>query len=605
MKIDSRKWGWGTAEALVLTALLLLVADVRAQISRLEPEQPRWGGTLTISYDASAPGAKFTSADEVYVAARLIFPGFEQHVAARMTKAGKLFKHELRVPEHLASVALHFITTSGGWDEQAYATTLIYRGDGQPARSAYESRIRSPRYQEFFKQETALYPDNYSAYRAKWAAVAVIESEKLRATVNADLKKLSHAAENAELLCVLAHGHLLIGNEARSRELIRRSFEKFPDSPFTARAINDYDEQAINAVVDDEPRREVARIKLAIIQMHPETAFARQAAGALAGDERAPLAVIEKITAQWMQAEPENPQPYYDFALACRNQYQHYEQAAPLIEKAIALLLAGKLRLHGDVGGQRTATMLPAAYLISAELAFRQRQNNQALAALKAAQSLGPQPPYAAHLLEAKIWRSLHDDERAEAAFIKAWSSGSQEAGVELQARYQKKQGGLQGFDEYLLRRSRDEPTNSAWKSPAPNFKVTALDGKTFDLAALPGRIVVINLWFVGCGPCRKEIPQLNELVSEFKDKPVVFLAPSFDSPETLKSFLRATPFNYHVVANAEEFIIGKFNATVFPTHILIDQNGLVAAVLAGAAERRPEEIKRLILQLLNAPAVR
>lgn len=602
MRIALRKWR-GLEAALLAALWLWLAAGARAQIARLEPEQPRWGATLAISYDTSAPGAKFTSADEVYVSAQLLFPGYERHVAARMTKAGKLFKHELQISENLASVAVHFVTMGGGWDEQAYTRTMVYRADGQPARGAYESRIRSARYQEFFQQETALYPDNYSAYRAKWAAVAVVESAKLKATVNADLKKLSRNAENAELLSVLAHGCLLIGNEARSRELIRRLFEKYPDSLFTVRAINDYEEQASNWAIDDAARREVAGMKLAIMQTYPDTAFARQEVGALAHNERAPLALIEKITVQWMKAEPENPQPYLDFALACRHQYRQYEQATPLIEKAIELLLAGKLRLYGDVSGQRTAALLPTAYLISAELAFRQNQPQRALAALKVAQALGTQPAYAAHLLEARVWQKLNEHARAEAAFIQAWRNGSQEAEELLKARYQKQHGGLQGFDEYLLSRTQGDNGRSEWRRPAPNFKVAALNGKTFELTALQGRLVVINLWFVGCGPCRREIPQLNALANEFKDKPVVFLAPSFDSVETLKSFLRGTPFDYHIIANANELIVGGFNATVFPTHIVIDQNGLVAAVLAGAAERRPEEVRRWILQLLNAPA--
>jgi peroxiredoxin/tetratricopeptide (TPR) repeat protein len=605
MKLAAQNERWrGFIVRSAVALLLLLAIDARAQIVRLAPEQPRWGGTLTISYDTALAGAKFTTADEVYVTAQLIFPGFSENVTARMTRVGSSFKHELRVPEQLASVAVHFITLNNGWDEPAYTTALIYRADGQPARGAYESKIRAPRYQEFFKQETALYPDNYSAYRAKWAALAVLENDKLSATINADVKKLSRAHENAELLSVLAYGYLLMGNEARSRALIQQLGIGFPDSPFTARAINDYEEQVSNWEVSDESRRTVAGIKLAIIQLHPATTFARQAISALANDARAPLAVIEKIARLWMQTEPENPRPYYDLALAYRNQYQKYEQAAPLIESAIELLLTGKLRLYGDVSGQRTATLLPAAYLISAELAFRQKQTNKALAALKIAQSLNPQPAYAAQLLEAKVWDSLKDYARAEAAFIKAWRNGSQEAVTQLQARYRQRHGDLQGFDDYLLKSERGG-SKPAWKHPAPHFKATTLDGRTFDLSALQGRIVVINLWFLGCSPCRKEIPRLNDLVNEFQNEPVVFLAPSFDSADMLKRFLRTTPFNYHVIADADEIIIGKFNAVAFPTHIVIDRDGLVETVLAGADEGRPEEIKHLLRRLLAAPATR
>ncbi|MEK7833297.1 MAG: TlpA disulfide reductase family protein, partial [Acidobacteriota bacterium] len=138
------------------------------------------------------------------------------------------------------------------------------------------------------------------------------------------------------------------------------------------------------------------------------------------------------------------------------------------------------------------------------------------------------------------------------------------------------------------------------WKQIAPLVKLTALDGKRYDLNALTGKVVVINLWFIGCSPCRKEIPRLNELVKEFSGKPVVFLAPSFDSGETLRGFLKTTAFDYQIVPGADQIINGQFNASSFPTHIVIDQNGLIEATLVGASERRPEEVRRLILRLLS-----
>jgi len=168
---------------------------------------------------------------------------------------------------------------------------------------------------------------------------------------------------------------------------------------------------------------------------------------------------------------------------------------------------------------------------------------------------------------------------------------------------YRDKRGSLNGFDEYLLGATKGKNAAGSWKQAAPSVKLVSLDGKRFDLSALAGKIVVLNLWFIECGPCRKEIPKLNELVNEFSGKPVVFIAPSFDSAETLRGFLKTTTFNYQVVANAEAIINGQFNASTFPTHIVINQNGLIEATLVGAAERRPEEVRRLILRLLNAPA--
>ena len=58
-----------------------------------------------------------------------------------------------------------------------------------------------------------------------------------------------------------------------------------------------------------------------------------------------------------------------------------------------------------------------------------------------------------------------------------------------------------------------------------PNVTVTRLDSSAIDLTALRGKPVVINWWQTFCGPCIKEIPELNELVEKYADQDVEFLA--------------------------------------------------------------------------------
>jgi peroxiredoxin len=589
---------------LLIFMFFVLTNDPLAQISSIEPDQPRWGKILTITYNTAAAGAKFSVNDEIYVAARLSFPGFGENFSAKMTREGSLFKYRLILRNDLCSVNFHFVTLSGGWDEGAYTTTIIYRDDGQPARGAYETRIYSGKYQEFFKRETELYADNYSAYRAKWSMALTIDLEKATGMINSDLKKLSGIRhETAELFYALSSGHLLLNREDKCLELIRRLFTRFPGSNYTALAIGDYESEFANRGMAGEGQAEISRIKLEIIRNYPGTEFARNASTVMAKDQRAPLAVIETITQHWMIAEPDNPQPFFNLAETYKNQYQKYDQATSLIEKAINLLLEGKLHLYGDINGRQTASMLSAAYLTSADLQFRQNKTDKAISAVRVAESFEQEPAYSAHLLEARIWQSLTQETKAENAFIEAWRRGSREAEERLKTRYKNRHGGLQGFDEYLLNAGNKNTANGAEamsKRPSPQFRLTSLDGKTFDLDKLQGKVVVLNLWFIACGPCRKEIPKLNQLVTEFRDKNVVFIAASLDTADSLRNFLKIMPFNYSIVANAEEFVVSKFNATSFPTHIVIDQDGQIETMLVGGGERRPEEVRRVLLRLLN-----
>ncbi len=119
-------------------------------------------------------------------------------------------------------------------------------------------------------------------------------------------------------------------------------------------------------------------------------------------------------------------------------------------------------------------------------------------------------------------------------------------------------------------------------KMAAPAFSVTSLEGKQYDLASLRGKVIVLNFWFLGCPPCIAEVPELNKLVAEFKDKNVVFLALALDDEKALRSFLKEKEFKYQVVPNASDIIMGKYEVSIFPTHIILDAEGNIVSELIG-----------------------
>src|SRR5436190_22651200 len=72
-------------------------------------------------------------------------------------------------------------------------------------------------------------------------------------------------------------------------------------------------------------------------------------------------------------------------------------------------------------------------------------------------------------------------------------------------------------------------------KQAAPAFNMTSVDGEKFELAALRGKVVVLNFWFTGCEPCVAEFTKLNHLVDKFENKGVIFIAPTLDNAATLQ----------------------------------------------------------------------
>ncbi len=139
-------------------------------------------------------------------------------------------------------------------------------------------------------------------------------------------------------------------------------------------------------------------------------------------------------------------------------------------------------------------------------------------------------------------------------------------------------------------------------KPIAPPFSLASLEGEKFELAALRGKVVVLNFWFTGCAPCVAEFSKLNGLVNKFKNKEVVFIAPTLDNVTTLKLFLKDHRFKYHVVPNAGSLIVSTYSDgsgnVVFPTHIVINKEGEIDTRVTGA--ERIGDLRKAIARLVD-----
>jgi len=92
----------------------------------------------------------------------------------------------------------------------------------------------------------------------------------------------------------------------------------------------------------------------------------------------------------------------------------------------------------------------------------------------------------------------------------------------------------------------------------------------------------VLNFWFKECSPCIAELPELNRLRQTYNETDVVFLAPTFNTAEEVDSFLDNREFLYNIFSDATP-LIKEFRVTSFPTHILIDRNGIIKFYQIGA----------------------
>ncbi|MCW3127903.1 MAG: thiol-disulfide oxidoreductase ResA [Bacteroidetes bacterium] len=137
---------------------------------------------------------------------------------------------------------------------------------------------------------------------------------------------------------------------------------------------------------------------------------------------------------------------------------------------------------------------------------------------------------------------------------------------------------------------------------PAPDFSGTDMtDSVTYDLNYFKGRkVVVLNFWFSTCRPCIDEVEDLNRIKERYKDRAdIVFIAPTFDYPEIVDSFLTKHPFKYAILPEAYE-AVRNYKAIAFPLNVIIDFDGKIAYVSAGGLPGIEYLMDRKIKDLLG-----
>lgn len=137
--------------------------------------------------------------------------------------------------------------------------------------------------------------------------------------------------------------------------------------------------------------------------------------------------------------------------------------------------------------------------------------------------------------------------------------------------------------------------------NPAPSFELPDVNGKKYSLSDSKGKVILINFWATWCGPCKAEMPSLNNLFNTFKDEGFVVLAVSVDSSEKpVLAFLKDKAITLPVLMDKEQDVyFDQYGVLGLPTSFLIDRDGIVRELIRGEREWDAPEMKDKIGKLL------
>ena len=133
----------------------------------------------------------------------------------------------------------------------------------------------------------------------------------------------------------------------------------------------------------------------------------------------------------------------------------------------------------------------------------------------------------------------------------------------------------------------------------APAFSLPDLTGKKIQLKSYRGKLVFLNFFATWCGPCRKEMPGMEQLFRAYRDKGLVVLAVNMEqSAKTVRPFVQELKLSFPVLLDAEGSVSHDYGIRALPVSFLVGRDGNLLWRAMGGREWDTLEMQRYIGQV-------
>ncbi len=120
----------------------------------------------------------------------------------------------------------------------------------------------------------------------------------------------------------------------------------------------------------------------------------------------------------------------------------------------------------------------------------------------------------------------------------------------------------------------------------SPNFMLTDITGKDWQLSDLRGKVVFINFWATWCPPCLQELPSMEALNKIMADKPFQMLTILYnDRPEFGQSLVNKSGYNFPVLIDSDSSTAKEYGLTGVPETYIVDTQGILREKFIGPFE--------------------
>jgi len=137
----------------------------------------------------------------------------------------------------------------------------------------------------------------------------------------------------------------------------------------------------------------------------------------------------------------------------------------------------------------------------------------------------------------------------------------------------------------------------------ATDFTLEDMDQTRFSLNDYRGKVIMLNFWATWCPPCRREMPSMERLHQNFKDKDFAVLAVNqMEDGDRVFTFTGdiGVDLTFPIIFDKDSSVSRAYGVMGLPTTFLIDKKGKVRFRAIGGREFDHPEVEKQILQLMQ-----
>jgi thiol-disulfide isomerase/thioredoxin len=135
---------------------------------------------------------------------------------------------------------------------------------------------------------------------------------------------------------------------------------------------------------------------------------------------------------------------------------------------------------------------------------------------------------------------------------------------------------------------------------PAVDFSLKDLSGQDQNLGSYAGKVIFLNFWATWCGPCRAEIPSMEELYLELGNEGFVIIAVnSQEAGEQVAGFVENIGMSFPVLLDTDGRVGAAYSIRAIPTTYIVDPRGYILGRMVGTRDWSTPEIVSLVRDLL------